>query len=92
MKHLNDDQIEEVANELFGCQESHGAHGPSAIKAVLEDLGHDTDLPSSQIFTDHLEQHVFLCENCDIWCDPYVRVHNEVAAMTVCEECDELIS
>ena len=90
MKHLTDDQIREVAEELQGCQETGGAHGrKGAVKSVLEELGHDTDLVESQIFTDALEQHVFLCEECDIWHDPYTRVHNQIACVTVCEECDE---
>lgn len=88
-----DDQYRELANELQGCQETCGAHGKKgAIRSILEDLGIDYEVVHSQNFTDALEQHIFLCENCDIWHDPYVRVHNEIAAMTVCEECDEIIS
>ena len=88
-----DDQYHELANELQGCQETCGAHGKKgAIRSILEDLGIDCQVVHSQNFTDALEQHIFLCENCDIWHDPYVRVHNEIAAMTVCEECDEIIS
>ena len=88
-----DDQYRELANELQGCQETCGAHGKKgAIQSILEDLGIDCQVVHSQNFTDALEQHVFLCENCDIWHDPYVRVHNEIAEMTVCEECDEIIS
>ena len=88
-----DDQYRELANELQGCQETCGAHGKKgAIRSILEDLGIDCQVVHSQNFTDALEQHVFLCENCDIWQDPYVRVHNEIAEMTVCEECDEIIS
>ena len=81
-----DDQYREIANELQGCQET------GAIRSILEDLGIDYEVVHSQNFTDALEQHIFLCENCDIWHDPYVRIHNEIAAMTVCEECDEIIS
>ena len=58
---------------------------------VLYDQFLKTQGLTVKLFTDALEQHVFLCENCDIWHDPYVRVHNEIAEMTVCEECDEII-
>ncbi len=87
-----DDQYREIANELQDCQESYGAHGKKgALRSIVEELGFDTDIVESQNFTDALEQYAFLCENCDIWKDPYVRIHNQIASMTVCEDCDELL-
>lgn len=93
MIYPTDDQYREIAEAIQGCQETGGAHGRlGAIKSTLQEMNLDDELAHSQIFMDCLEQYAFLCENCDIWCDPYVRVHNEIAAMTVCEECDEIIS
>jgi hypothetical protein len=83
-----EEQFEQIRDELEGCSDDFGR----THKRVLTDLGLDIDLRDSVIYNDTLETYIFLCENCDCWCSPDTRIHNQIAEMTVCEECDEQLS
>ena len=63
--------------------------GGNTLYKVLENMGLDTDLKESVVFIDSLENHIFHCEDCDCWKQTEIRVRNEVAERTMCEDCDE---
>lgn len=82
------EQYDKIAEELMYLCETND----NAVRMVLDELGFDEELVNSQIFNDELETRVFLCEHCDLWLDATTRIHNEIAAATICEECDERYS
>lgn len=88
MIYPTDDEYRKIAEEIQGCLQSTG-HTPDALKEALEQSGFSPDLTDSEIFIKALDQYIFLCENCDLWFDPYVRIHSQSMSMTVCEDCDE---
>lgn len=81
----SEDQLIELADELDGLEETWG----NSLNVALENLNLSPDLKYSVIFIDNLENHIFLCEECDCWKRTEIRVYNEIADKKMCEDCDE---
>lgn len=81
----SDDEIEEIANELDGLEETFS----KSQKRVLEEFGYDNSIVENKVFFEKLDNHVFHCDYCDQWKQTSLRVTNESAEDEMCEDCDD---
>lgn len=66
----SDDEIEKIANELDGLEETFS----KSQKRVLEEFGYDNSIVENKVFFEKLDNHVFHCDYCDQWKQTGLRV------------------